>query len=352
MTLGTAIRSSQSIGLHTDDVQRPLSNDLGRNSFPETRKRLWYSVYVLDRLLSLQLGRPPGLHDGDFMVGHPSPLSDVALSAASHSSRSDTDRGSHIGEYFLAMIQFSAIIGRVFSLLYGPGRENATVALSSIESLDADLLQWRVDLPRILRFDLPHTFENSSTFKRQVSCLIPTGKQGLLSIQQRNMLAIKFYNLQALIHRSLLSPSRLFRSCTDPLAFYKSERARIVRSKKKCVSAAQNTARLLHDVPDKKQLIYGFPWWQMISCLICASSILLVARLCMGQDEEEVEGIDWLTVDEDADVCLVVFGELSSNSNAARLAQKMMQGLKETRLHPQSQSSCLKSSGFVYEILR
>ena len=156
------------------------------------------------------------------------------------------------------------------------------------------------------------------------------------------MLAIKFYNLQALVHRPLLSPSRLFRSCTDPLPFYQNERPRIVRSKKKCVSAAQNTARLLHDVPDKKQLIYGFPWWQMISCLICASSILLVARLCMGQDEEEVEGIDWLTVDEDADVCLAVFGELSSNSNAARLAQKMMQGLKETRLHPQSQFSSLQ----------
>lgn len=156
------------------------------------------------------------------------------------------------------------------------------------------------------------------------------------------MLAIKFYNLQALIHRPFLSPSRLFRSCPDPMAIYRSERARIIRSKKKCVLAAQNTARLLHDVPDKQHLIYGFPWWQMISCLICASSILLVARLCMGDDsDEEVDGIDWLAVDEDADVCLTVFAELGSNSNAARLALKMMQGLKETRLHPQSQSRTL-----------
>lgn len=58
----------------------------------------------------------------------------------------------------------------------------------------------------------------------------------------------------------------------------------------------------------------------------------------MGDDnDEEVDGIDWLAVDEDADVCLTVFAELGSNSNAARLALKMMQGLKETRLHPQSQ---------------
>lgn len=149
------------------------------------------------------------------------------------------------------------------------------------------------------------------------------------------MLAIKFYNLRALIHRPLLSPSQLLKSCPDPSRFYQNERSRIVQSKKKCVVAAQHTARLLHDVADKQQLIYGFPWWQMISCLICASSILLVASLCMGRDGDGEEGdeIDWLAVEEDADVCLTVFRELSTNSNAARLAEKMMQGLKETRLH-------------------
>ncbi|KIW94548.1 uncharacterized protein Z519_04524 [Cladophialophora bantiana CBS 173.52] len=327
-TLGKAVRSSQSIGLHTEDVKRLASDSLERVSVVENRRRLWYSLYVLDRLLSLQLGRPPAIHDEDFKVAYPSKASDMSISngtAESKRNLSPKDQECSNGEYFVAMIQFSGIIGRVFSLLYGPNRtDNAVLALSTIQSLDHDLQQWRASLPRALRFDLAHIFQKSTILKRQ-----------------RNMLAIKFYNLQALIHRPLLSSSRFLRSCRDPLAFYQAERGRIVQSKKKCVVAAQHTARLLHNVADKKQLIYDFPWWQMISCLICATSILLVASLCMGGDEGEVEDIDWLAVDEDADVCLTVFRELSTNSNAARLAEKMMQGLKETRLNPQGRPSGL-----------
>lgn len=76
-------------------------------------------------------------------------------------------------------------------------------------------------------------------------------------------------------------------------------------------------------------------WWQMISCLICASSILLVAGICINLESESesqvFKDIDWLAVDEDAEVCLQVFQALSSNSNAARLARDMMQRLKKTR---------------------
>lgn len=156
-----------------------------------------------------------------------------------------------------------------------------------------------------------------------------------LTRPQRNMLAIKFYNLQALIHRPLLSPARFLESCPDPVAFYQAEHGRISLLKRKCVLAAQHTAKLLHNIEDKKSLVYGFPWWQMISCLICASSILLVASICMDLDGEDTKDIDWAGVDEDADVCLTVFQALSSNSNAARLARDMMQRLKETRFNSQ-----------------
>jgi hypothetical protein len=156
------------------------------------------------------------------------------------------------------------------------------------------------------------------------------------------MLAVKFFHLRALIHRPFLSPGRLLQSCSNPAVFFESERERICLSKRRCVLAAQQTARLLHNVEDKKTLVYGFPWWQMISCLICASSILLVASICIDR-EQEAEETDWTAVDEDADVCLTVFGALSTNSNAARLARDMMQGLKETRLHLKSPSHIQRS---------
>ncbi|KAK5021239.1 hypothetical protein LTS07_011154 [Exophiala sideris] len=160
------------------------------------------------------------------------------------------------------------------------------------------------------------------------------------------MLAVKFYNLQALIHRPILSPAKLLWSSPNPMAFYQAECDRIAMSKRKCIVAAQQTAKLLHDLEDKKSLVYGFPWWQMISCLICASSILLVASICVDLelDKELFKDIDWAAVDEDAEVCLKVFQALSSNSNAARLAGDMMQRLKKTRTISQGNSSRLSMS--------
>lgn len=157
------------------------------------------------------------------------------------------------------------------------------------------------------------------------------------------MLAIKFYNLQALIHRPFISRSKLLESYPDTLEFYRREHERISVSQRKCVVAAQCTARLLHNVEDKQGLVHGFPWWQMISCLICASSILMVARICIDRslDENIFQGTDWLAIDEDAEVCLTVFEALSSNSNAARLAGDMLQRLKSTRLNSQGETSYL-----------
>lgn len=166
------MRLAQSIGLHVDDSQRPVPDDSAHGAAQEMRRRVWYSIYVLDRLLALQLGRPPAIHDGDFDVGLPLQESDVAVSNGPAIQRggSNDDQVALLGNYFLAMIQFSQIIGRVFYALYGPSKvESAQTALSMIETLDEELLQWSRALPRSLRFDLAHTFESSITFKRQVS---------------------------------------------------------------------------------------------------------------------------------------------------------------------------------------
>ncbi|KAK5210441.1 hypothetical protein LTR41_004109 [Exophiala xenobiotica] len=313
-TLGMGVRIAQSIGLHVEEGHRASCEDALAPR--EMCRRVWYSIFVLDRLLALQLGRPPAVSEEGFYVNLPSKGSDVDLS--NQNGQPSVNEKYWIGDYFLAMINFSTIIGRVFDKLYGPKKAaDVALILSVIGRLDSEMLQWRSQLPRHLRFDLSHTFEKSMTFKRQ-----------------RNMLAIKFYNLQALIHRSLLSPARLLESGPSSRPILHSEYGLISLSKRKCILAAQHTARLLHNIEDKKSLVYGFPWWQMISCLICASSILLVAGICvdLNLEGDVFSDIDWEAVDEDAEVCLTVFQALSSNSNAAKIARDMMQRLKKTRM--------------------
>ncbi|KIV88575.1 hypothetical protein, variant [Exophiala mesophila] len=318
ITLGLAIRIAQSIGLHVEEAYGTSYGDVPGPAPSETRRRVWYSLFVLDRLLAMQLGRPPSIISDGFNVHLPSrqSLLDLAEQPIPPGTKSQ-DWG---GDYFIAMIRFSEMIGRVFTDLYGPNKiDDAASVLSKTELLDAELIRWRSSLPRSLRFDLSHTFESSKTFQTQ-----------------RNMLAVKFYNLQALVHRPMLSSTLSATSRQNTVEISRAEQYRVSLSKRRCIVAAQCTAKLLYNLKDKRSLVYDFPWWQMISCLICASSILLVASICVdhnsGTELEVFSDVDWLVVNEDAEVCLQTFQALSSNSNAARLARDMMQRLKNTRM--------------------
>ena len=145
------------------------------------------------------------------------------------------------------------------------------------------------------------------------------------------MLGIKFHHLRALIHRPYLCLPWLTRNNSSIDGILKTQSHRIVNSERICVSEAQKTAHMLHYVADKKDLVEDFPWWQMISCLTCASSILLVMRLFSSPsvtgDESHIENLE-----EDANTCLQVLDALSTNSDAARAARDMVQGLRQAKV--------------------
>ena len=73
----------------------------------------------------------------------------------------------------------------------------------------------------------------------------------------------------------------------------------------------------------------------MISCLICASSILLIVGAFF---EEDGNSLDLLSqdLDRDAETYLKVFEALSVKSEAARKATGMLKGLKGQKVRSQS----------------
>lgn len=98
---------------------------------------------------------------------------------------------------------------------------------------------------------------------------------------------------------------------------------------KVCVSEAQKTARLLHNVGDEKELVHDYPWWQMISCLVCAGSILIVAENIFKQRPDS--SMDPAILGEDAETCLGIFEALSHNSRGAKIAMDMLRKLREQK---------------------
>lgn len=146
---------------------------------------------------------------------------------------------------------------------------------------------------------------------------------------KRNMLAIKFHHLRALIHRPYLSIPLMRDLDDDSMDLSQDERLTVERYEKTCVTEAQGTAHLLRNVADQRELVYDFPWWQMISCLICASSILLVASIFTRRRRPSDEDGSVALLDDDAETCLKVFEALSANSDGARMARDMMARLRE-----------------------
>jgi hypothetical protein len=154
--LGLAIRMGQSIGLHVEDS--PMEN-VGDPIQREMRRRTWYSLYVLDRLLALQLGRPVAIHETEYHVSLPSEMADADSDLASPENCSALS-------YFIQVIHFSQIVGSAITLYLQTHSEESLA--SHIALLDKCLLAWMTNLPRKLRFDLGHTFEKGGVFKKQV----------------------------------------------------------------------------------------------------------------------------------------------------------------------------------------
>ncbi|QGI66784.1 hypothetical protein CEK27_010755 [Fusarium fujikuroi] len=147
------------------------------------------------------------------------------------------------------------------------------------------LVEWKLGLPQKLRFDLGHSFDQNNIFRRQRD-------DSSMSLSQLD------WPLIAVFERI-------------------------------CIDEAQGTARLLHHVSDEQELVHEFPWWQMISCLICAGSILLVSSI-FAQQLDDHSGFDSEGLRDDAETCLKIFEALSSNSKSARIARNMIQGLKQS----------------------
>lgn len=135
------------------------------------RRRAWYSIYVLDRLLALQLGRPVAIHDEDYNRLLPARLADTSINIDTASFQPVAATEPSLDDYFLAVIKFSRTLGRVIRELYSPipKSRSSEQILAGTTDLDMELLAWKSNLPRVLRFDLGHTFEKSVTCRRQVS---------------------------------------------------------------------------------------------------------------------------------------------------------------------------------------
>ncbi|PHH65614.1 hypothetical protein CDD81_2049 [Ophiocordyceps australis] len=128
---GRALRMAMSLGLHHEVAQGHLD---GRER--EQRRRVWWSVYSLDRILCVKSGNPLTVRDED--VGVDMPAAD------------DDDDDEVLRQY----TQLSRILGQMHAAIYSHHRRQSGKSLvASVQAILQALARWHAQLPEGLRFE-------------------------------------------------------------------------------------------------------------------------------------------------------------------------------------------------------
>lgn len=171
--VGTALRMAISLALH-QEVSSTQISEIEK----EHRRRVWWSVYSLDRILSVKSGNPIMIHDEDIGVKLPSRL-------------------PHEPSYCPPVVlrhytELSRILSRIMIYIYRKTPKSGSSLMTSVESIMSSLKQWHLDLPQELRFEsekLNTSRESVSTLVHYYQCINMTVRPLLFHIVQKRLKA-------------------------------------------------------------------------------------------------------------------------------------------------------------------
>ena len=115
--LAAAVRMSQDIGLHCETSPWPMIEG-------EMRRRVWWGIYVWDRQMSLELGRPLLIQDADCDVGLPAGVDDRYI----HDSGVMVPIGaSTVASFILPVIHVARAVSQLIKTLKSPIISSSTL---------------------------------------------------------------------------------------------------------------------------------------------------------------------------------------------------------------------------------
>ena len=157
----------------------------------ETRRKIWWCVYTLDRMLALALGRPIGAEDVDCDVEPPIALDDELLPDFLNGAPMTSETPS-LMTGFTSLISLYVIAGRVMRQVYGVDMaesladpEKRTQLQVHVDTLDKELTQWLDNLPPV--------FKSKMNNDKQVSmgAALCSHYYSVLTALHRNLLPVR-----------------------------------------------------------------------------------------------------------------------------------------------------------------
>lgn len=288
--LGLAIRIAQSNALH-------YASKSYENKTPleiQTMRSTWWALYTFDKCISLQLGRICMVSTRDNDMDLPMEVDDKYICEGAEIPAQQPDDVHCRTTAFICVIRFSAFIEATI-LALRPTQVHFFESFQDLRpklcAIDAEVVSWKNNLPHHLRFDLAHVFEKEDFLR-----------------YQRNYLGVKYHQLRTLLHRPCLCTGTL-----NPTAVLSPADDEFIRyGEQVCITESKEMSFMLHNVRSPTQLYREYPWWQMLSCIMCASSILVIVAT-LDPVRADIESIR-----HELQLCLSVLQALQDNPGADR----------------------------------
>ncbi|KAB8219308.1 fungal-specific transcription factor domain-containing protein [Aspergillus novoparasiticus] len=150
--LALAISHAHHLGFHRSKVIRrmPVFND-------EMIRRLWWSLYALDRRLAIETGHPFLIQDVNVDAPHPQNLDDEWLIRYKEDSKTSNELESDIKTallkdsitpipYLSATIRYSRVVGKIWEAIYGANMTDVIPSSSLLEYLDQLISRAQVEV--------------------------------------------------------------------------------------------------------------------------------------------------------------------------------------------------------------
>ncbi|KAG0167090.1 Transcriptional activator of fatty acid utilization [Apophysomyces sp. BC1034] len=254
---GLAIRLAQGLGLNRDCEEWDIPE-----SEKQTRKRIWWALYVTDRFHSASLGRPINIRDEDNDVGYPDATAswkevldepelntqekDPRFPSAAYRPTSVEGR-VEIYQLFIQLVKLSEILGRILQGLYTPKAQRISHDQGSdaiVTRLDHELTEWRFGFPKALQR------ANFDDFDENKGYLAPVAASVLLC----------YFSLLILLHRPFIE--RIAVGKTKARPSYSSFRIGTSAATRGMRIAAQMTVR------DFLMFPYSFSLYPVLQCCL------------------------------------------------------------------------------------
>jgi hypothetical protein len=136
----------------------------------EMFRRLWWCIYVLDRRLALETGRPFLIQDVNVDAALPLKLGEDWLTSHRESTQTSKELDVEIQmeisrepvtpmPYLIAMIRYSRVVGKVWEALYGASMTELTSGPLINEYLESLLSKFQREVPPDLVYNPNEPFD-------------------------------------------------------------------------------------------------------------------------------------------------------------------------------------------------